>query len=327
MHYCVIGSGAMGGLYGLRLIAAGKSVSFLDIDREHIDVINENGFRLSGITGDNSYEVMGSTDPAALEGLVDVVLFHTHTNGTKAGAKAASIVLKPEGWAVTFQNGIGNVETLVAALGEERVVGGISYHSANLVAAGHTEHTNVGPTYIGELNGERSERVNELIKELESAGFEPKFSSNIMSVIWSKFTHNCAINAICAVSGLRSGDVARNASADALQTKILDEVLSVVLAKGIPLMPENSKEYIKTQTGLRFNKPSMLQHMESARPTEIDALNGALVEEAQNLGISVPFNEALVMMVKAREAAMAELSAGVVRDYARMEREAQGLKN
>ena len=128
MHYCVIGSGAMGGLYGLRLIAAGKSVSFLDIDREHIDVINENGFRLSGITGDNSYEVMGSTDPAALEGLVDVVLFHTHTNGTKAGAKAASIVLKPEGWAVTFQNGIGNVETLVAALGEERVVGGISYH-------------------------------------------------------------------------------------------------------------------------------------------------------------------------------------------------------
>ena len=148
-----------------------------------------------------------------------------------------------------------------------------------------------------------------------------------MSVIWSKFTHNCAINAICAVSGLRSGDVARNASADALQTKILDEVLSVVLAKGIPLMPENSKEYIKTQTGLRFNKPSMLQHMESARPTEIDALNGALVEEAQNLGISVPFNEALVMMVKAREAAMAELSAGVVRDYARMEREAQGLKN
>lgn len=327
MRYCVVGAGAMGGLYGLSLVAAGHSVDFVDIDPAHVEAINQDGFRLSGITGDARYPVKATTDPTSLAGTADIVLFHTHTNGTRAGAEAAGVVLKPDGWAVTLQNGIGNVETLTEVLGAARVVGGISYHSAALAGPGHAVHTNAGPSYVGEVGGGGSARVEALVETLAGAGFAPEAAPDIMSVIWSKFVHNCGVNAICAVSGLRSGEVARTPAADALQSRILDEVMAVVAAKGIKLVRDDTVDYIKGHTFLKYNKPSMQQHMEAARPTEIDALNGALVREAQALGVPVPFNEALVMMVKAREAAVAEAASGIVRDYAALEAAAEAERD
>ena len=323
MEYCVIGAGAMGGLYGLSLINAGHSVTFLDVNAEHVEEINRNGYRLSGVTGDKTYKVKATLDPNDLVGSADVVLFHTHTNGTAAGAKSASLVLKPDGWAISLQNGIGNVEELVKILGPGRVVGGISYHSAALSAPGHALHTNTGPTYIGELDGSSSDRVQELMNTMRLSGFEPEVVPDIMSVIWSKFVLNCGINPLCAVSGLRAGEVARNAAADLMQSLVLDEVMAVVRAKGVELTNDDMIGYIKKLTRLRYNKPSMQQHMEAARPTEIDSLNGALVREAKLLGVKVPFNEALVLMVKAREAAMIESASGISRDYTALEAEAE----
>jgi 2-dehydropantoate 2-reductase len=323
MRYCVVGAGAMGGLYGLRLAAKGHQVDFLDVNRNHVDAINRSGFRLSGVTGDNTYPVKATVDAGSLAGTADIVLFHPHTTGTVAAAASAATVLKPEGWAVTLQNGIGNVEALVEALGEPRVVGGISYHSAAMAGPGHSVHTNAGQTYLGELGGCGSPRVEAFAAALRDAGFEPEIVPDIMSVIWSKFVHNCAINALCAVSGMRSGEVARHEAASALQTRILEEVMAVVQAKGITLTQKDPIGYIKAHTFLRYNKPSMQQHMEAARPTEIDSLNGALVREAMALGVPVPYNEALTLLVKAREWAVAEAASGVVRDYAAMEAEAE----
>lgn len=322
MKYCVVGAGAMGGLYGLGLAAKGHSVDFLDVDQTHVDAINRGGFRLSGVTGDNTFPVKATTYRDSLAGTADIVLFHPHTTGTVAAAETANVVLKPEGWAVTLQNGIGNVEALVEALGAARVVGGISYHSAALAGPAHSVHTNAGATYLGELGGGGSPRVDGLVAALLDAGFAPEVAPDITSVIWSKFVHNCAINAICAVAGMRSGEVARLPAASELQTRVLEEVMEVVAAKGITLTNPDPIGYIKAHTFLRYNKPSMQQHMEAARPTEIDSLNGALVREAKVLGIPVPFNEALTLMVKAREWGVAEAASGIVRDYAAMEAEA-----
>ena len=322
MKYCVVGAGAMGGLYGLGLAAKGHSVDFLDVDQTHVDAINRGGFRLSGVTGDNTFPVKATTYRDSLAGTADIVLFHPHTTGAVAAAETANVVLKPEGWAVTLQNGIGNVEALVEALGAARVVGGISYHSAALAGPAHSVHTNAGATYLGELGGGGSPRVDGLVAALLDAGFAPEVAPDITSVIWSKFVHNCAINAICAVAGMRSGEVARLPAASELQTRVLEEVMEVVAAKGITLTNPDPIGYIKAHTFLRYNKPSMQQHMEAARPTEIDSLNGALVREAKVLGIPVPFNEALTLMVKAREWGVAEAASGIVRDYAAMEAEA-----
>ena len=322
VHICVVGAGAMGGLYGLSLARSGQAVSFLDIDQAHVDAMTSGGYRLSGVTGDVTLQVPASSDPRRFAGTADIVLFHPHTLGTRDAAGAAATVLGPEGWAVTLQNGIGNVEALCDALGRDRVVGGISYHSAALAGPGHAVHTNGGPTWLGELDGGGSDRIETLAGLLRQAGFDTRIAPDITSVIWTKFIHNCGVNAICAVSGLRSGDVARTAAASELQDRILEEAMAVVAAKGVALTLDDPVAHIRRETWLRFNKPSMQQHMEAARPTEIDALNGALVREGRALGVPVPFNEALVLMVRAREAAVALEASGVERDFAALEAEA-----
>ena len=323
MKYCVVGAGAMGGVYGLGLVSAGHQVTFFDVNEEHVSAINKRGYRLSGVTGDNTFTVNATSNPDDLANSSDVVLFHTHTNGTADGAKSAATILKPEGWAISLQNGIGNIEELGRVLGPSRVVGGISYHSAALAAPGHAVHTNSGKTLLGELDKKPSSRVEALMETLLHSGFTPEISLDIMGAIWSKFVLNCGINPVCAISGLRAGEVARNAAADKMQSRILEEVMSVVEAKGINLDNDDMVAYVKKLTRTRYNKPSMQQHMEGGRPTEIDTLNGALVREAQALGISTPFNEALVLMIKAREATMMETVKGIEKDYAKLEAEAE----
>ncbi len=322
MRYCVVGAGAMGGLYGIGLAASGCEVDFYDVDRAHVDAIRANGFRLSGATGDRTLAVRATADTADLAGTADIVLFHPHTLGTRAAAEAANAILKPEGWAVTLQNGIGNVEILAEVLGAGRAAAGVSYHSAALGGPGHAIHTNPGVTRMGEVAGGPSPRLEALAEAMRGAGLEAEVVADVEAAIWTKFILNCAVNALCAVSGLRTGEVARNPSADAFQDRIVAEAMAVVEAKGIKLLIDDPVGSIKRGTRRRYNRPSMLQHMEAARPTEIHTLNAALASEAAALGVPAPFNEALSLLVKAREEAVARDAAATPRDYEALEAEA-----
>ena len=320
MRFCVVGAGAMGGVYGLNLIDAGYEVDFLDVNLDHIKSVKKDGFRISGIGGQRVQKVNISAHENDFVNSADVVLFQAHTTGTKSAASSVATVLKPDGWVITLQNGIGNIEALSAVLGEERVVGGISYHSAALEDLGHVSHTNDGTTFIGELNGAISKRVKDLAEAFKKASLSPEITADILGVIWGKFVVNCGINPLCAVTGLRSGEIARNNAAAEMQTKILEEIMAVVEAKGIKLPNNDMITYVKRLTRARYNKPSMQQHIEAGRLTEIDALNGALVSEAKSLNISVPFNEALVNLVKAREFAMQQAFMDPKVDYEELER-------
>ena len=102
-----------------------------------------------------------------------------------------------------------------------------------------------------------------------------------MGVVWSKFVHNCAINPISAITGLRPGEIARDPAAAHLLVRLLDEILAVVERAGIRLPEHDPRVAIYDHAWKRYNRPSMQQHIEACRQTEIDALNGALLEKAQ----------------------------------------------
>ena len=93
-------------------------------------------------------------------------------------------------------------------------------------------------------------------------------------------------------------------------------------AKGIALHDPGIKEAIKAQCWKKFNKPSMQQHIEAGKRTEIDALNGAVLRLAREVGVPVPFNEALTMLIKGREKSQRQLLHEPPIDYAAMEQDA-----
>ena len=301
MKFCIIGAGAMGSLYGGGLAASGHEVTLIDAWSEVVEAINRDGLRLDGIGGDRRIGVQAAT-PDTASGRVDYALVQVDANNTAAAAQCAQRLVGDDGCAITLQNGIGNVETLSDCLGKDRVLGGISYNSVTNTNPGHATHTNAGHTLIGELDGTRSDRVQLLCEALEGAGFETVISDNIIGVIWNKWIHNSAINPISAVTGLLAGEIAGNPAADELQDHLLSEILEVVRAKGIVLADENPAVEIKETSATVMIKPSMLQHMESGRQTEIDSQNGAVVREGQALGIPTPWNHAITLLVKARSA-------------------------
>jgi 2-dehydropantoate 2-reductase len=322
VRICVIGAGSMGSLYGGLLARAGSEVTLVDTWAEHVEAIRRAGLRLDGITGDLTIPVRATTRAEDVAD-ADLAIVLVDAGSTGAAAVTASRVLADDGYAITLQNGIGNIEALTDVLGAGRVLAGLSYHSAALQKPGHVTHTHAGPTWIGELDGSHSPRLQRLHATLESAGFSPVSVDDIQGFIWGKLVHNCAINAICAVAGLRVGEIPQSPGADHLQTKIIEEALAVVAARGLTLPEADPLGAIKAFCRVKFNKPSMLQHVEQGKRTEIDALNGAIVREGRALGIPTPYNEALTWLTRAVEQRMQRLVHGDPLDYERLEAEAR----
>jgi 2-dehydropantoate 2-reductase len=318
MKICVIGAGAMGSVYGGLLARAGSEVRLVDVWREDVEAINRDGVRLEGVLGELRIPVPASEAPPA--GMnADLAMIWTDSNNTRAAAQSAAAVLAPDGYAITLQNGIGNVETLIEVLGARRVAAGSSMCSAAMYGPGRAGFTHRGTTSIGEVRGGGSERMDRLHAELERAGFEVEIHPDIMARIWTKFALNCAINALCASTGLRLGELARLPATDRLQDRVIDEILAVTAAKGLRLEYADFRATVKQHCWSKFSRPSMLQHMDAGKRTEIDALNARLVEEARMLGVPAPYNDAVACLLKGVEHKRRTARGRTEADYARLD--------
>jgi 2-dehydropantoate 2-reductase len=322
MRIYMIGAGAMGGVYGGLLARAGYDVTLIDPREDHIGKIRSEGIALEGVRGKHVIKLPAQTDPAGLP-RGDLAVIFTDSNSTRDAAKAARQLLKPDGFALTLQNGIGNVEALIDELGRERVIAGVSMNSAANPAAGRSAYTNVGMTSIGELDGRDTARVKRVAQMLNEAEIPTEIIPDPMNWIWGKFVLNCGVNALTAITGLRSGEIYRTPEVSALQDRVIDEIMAVVERKNLKLPEKNPRKKIKDHCRIRYNKPSMMQHIEQGRRTEIDALNGALVREAKALGIATPYNEAVVAMVKGLEKSRRQALHEPPRDYKKLEEEAE----
>lgn len=322
MRIYMIGSGAMGSFYGGLLANAGYDVTLIDPREDHVGLIQRDGLIVEGVRGRHVVRLPAHTRHTGLSPC-DLVIVFTDTNSTRDAARAAKEVLKPDGFALTLQNGIGNVEALQAELGSARVAAGVTMNSGAFPEPGRAIYTNAGLTSIGELDGRVTPRIEAVAAMLNAAGIETAIVDNPMSHIWSKFVHNCATNALAAITGLRAGEIWRTPEVSALQDRLIDEILAVVERKGIRLVEADPRRKIKDHCRIRYNRPSMMQHVEQGRRTEIDALNGAIVREAKALGMAVPYNEAVVAMVKGVEKGRMQLLHEPPRDYKQLEAQAE----
>ena len=299
MRIAVIGAGNMGCVYGANLARVGEEVTMVDTWREHVDAMRDHGLAMEGQNGTFTAAVEAATDTREVTG-IDAAIVLVNAYDTAAAATTAKQVLKPDGYALTLQNGMGNVETLTAALGAERVLAGLSFHSGDLKGPGEVTHTNTGPTYLGELDRTRSERLLHLADLMAKAQLNPVLEADITVAMWSKFVYNCGINALCAITELRPGYIREVPELDEFQTRIIDETLALVDAKGITLPDPDMATTIKDYCAAKFHRVSMAQHLARGRRTEIDALNGYVARESARLGLSAPCSDALTRLMKGR---------------------------
>lgn len=301
MHLVVIGPGNMGSLYGARLAASGTAVTLLGrAGSPHIAAIRkQGGLQVDGVEG-AFFAKLNAADAAADVAPADGVVVLVNSYTTPVAAESAASILKPEGWALTLQNGLGHVELLSAKLGAHRVLAGSSYISATVTAPGHVRHTGSNTTYLGELDGQETPRLQDLVQRLEAAKLQPQVVPDITVQLWDKFLFNCAVNPLCAITGLPPSGLVADAELNALRCGVVAEAKALAAAKGLALRPEADRRIAEWCVD-KGHEPSMTQHLRRGQRTEIDALNGLIVRESEALGLPAPVNRFISTVVRGLE--------------------------
>jgi len=298
------GGGAMGGIFGGWLKAAGHDVTLIDVSRSAIEEINSRGLRIEEKDGTTrTVEVRASSDPEAV-GPVDLVLNFVKCYHTDAAVKAARPMLGPETAVLTLQNGWGNADRIAGVVGRERVLVGLTYHGGTLIGPGHVKHPGVGITHVGELSGEITPRLTRVVDAFRGAGFETVASPAILVEVWKKLALNACTLPTSALLRFFAHQLVAHEGVKAEMRAILAEVVAVAEAQGIPL---DFDERWAAITGLLEKavggKASIFQDVEARRQTEIDVINGAIVEAGRRVGVPTPHNDAMVNLVKSLEGA------------------------
>lgn len=305
MKIAVIGAGAMGGVVGGLLQRGGNEVALLDVSREVIDAINAGGLRVDDREGNSEIVNVRATDNPAEVGVVDLAIVFVKCYHTEAAVRGAAPMIGDQTIVLSLQNGWGNGPRIAGLVGEERLLLGVCYHSATVLGPGRVLHAGKGPTFIGEPRGGMSERLLLAAETFNRAGIEVNATENVLKEIWAKLALNVATLPTSATARLCAPQLLQTEEMKNLMRELLREVVAVARAQNIPMEFGERWEAI---TGLLARlaptaKGSMIQDVERARQTEIDVINGAIVEAGQRLGIPTPYNNAMVWMVKAVEAA------------------------
>lgn len=296
------GGGAMGGLFGGYLSCAGNEVALIDVSKAAIAAINADGLVIEEKDGSTpAFSVRATDDPASV-GQVDLIVNFVKCYHTEAAVRAAAPMIGADTAVLSLQNGWGNAPRIASIVGEERVLVGLTYHSATLLAPGRVKHPGVGMTYMGELSGKPSKRLDQIADVFRTASFEVTVTDRILDEVWKKLALNACTLPTAALLRFFAHELAAFEPAKQEMAAILKEVVAVANAQGIALdYDERWKAIIGLLEKAIGGKASMLQDVEAQRQTEIEVINGAIVAAGKKAGIATPHNDAMVWMIQAAE--------------------------
>jgi len=302
MEILIIGAGAMGGLFGA-LLAPHAAVCLFTTNAGHARAINQDGLTLTGMEGTaRRIKVRALTNPDRYGGQADLVLICTKARSTGAAAATALRFLAADGLVLTLQNGLGNLEQIAAVVGPARAAAGITAQAATLLAPGQIRHAGCGPTVLGAGPGQGG-TIAAIAALFNQAGIETRVSADVEALLWSKLIVNVGINALTALLRVPNGVLAQVPACDALMAEAVAEAVAVARALRIGLEYEQQLDRVRQVCVLTAaNRASMLQDILKGAPTEIDAINGAVVAKGCEAGVPTPVNLLLTRLIKALEA-------------------------
>jgi len=232
---------------------------------------------------------------------VDAAVICVKTHGTAWAADVATRVLRKDGVAVTIQNGLGNYETLRDAVGGERAAVGAIYVGARLDEKGELQATGPGRVVIGRPGGALPGRgLEQLATLLAAGGMSVTVVDDPWPAVWRKVAANAAMNPTTALLGYTNAELAADDAAARVADTLSAEVARVATAAGVPLGEDEARGSWREVARLTGpNRSSMLQDVQAGRPTEIDAICGAVHREGERRGVAAPLNLAMTVLVSA----------------------------
>ena len=297
MHFLIVGPGAMGCLFAARLKKAGYDVTLLDYKKERAEQINNQGIMVEGVTGKYTEKVTTVVEGGPIR--PDVVLICVKSYKTGEAGKAIKSWIQPKTRVVTLQNGVGNLEILEEIFGKEKILGGVSAEGATLLGPGKIRHAGQGEAIIGP-GGDPDSPAERIISDFNKAGFQSRSTANVDDLIWGKLIINVGINALTAITRLKSGRLPELPGSRRIMEEAVKEAVSVADAKKINLpYPDPLGRVVEVCRATAGNIASMLQDVLKERMTEVDFINGAIVREGKVLGIPTPVNLTLTSLVLA----------------------------
>ncbi|HLF28788.1 MAG TPA: 2-dehydropantoate 2-reductase [Anaerolineae bacterium] len=305
MNISIIGTGAMGELFGARLSRV-ANVALLGAWTEAVRTMQRDGIQ---IEDEGTFRVHAANDPDDAPP-ADLAIVLVKTYQTERAARWTARTLKPTGLALTLQNGLGNIELLAAQVGVDRAMLGVTTQGATLIGPGHVRSGGRGTTHLGFLPIERAaprdwsadSLAYETTALLNAVELPSIVSENVEALAWGKVLINAAINPLTAILRVPNGALVESNETLELMRAIVAEASMVAQAHGVRLPYPDPFERVKqVAQATAANTSSMLQDVLKGRPTEIDAINGKIVERGQQVGAPTPVNSALAALVRALE--------------------------
>ncbi len=284
----------MAGLFGGRL-ASHANVTLLGSWAEGLQALRAGGILLHENDDITQAEVQVAEDPLECTGATRALVL-VKSWQTKTAAKILATCLAPDGVAMTLQNGLGNIELLEEAIGPERAALGVTTCGAALLGPGEVRAGGSGPTYVAS-----HPRLGSMVELLKTAGFEVHTAQDLEGLLWGKLAVNAGINALTALLEIRNGELLARPDARALMNEAAMETARVAEAKGIKLPyddPVAQVEQVAERTA--ENESSMFQDIRRGAPTEVNAINGAVVREGERINLPTPINRVLWHLVLAK---------------------------
>ena len=229
MKSAVWGSGAIGGVVGAGIAAAGEDVLLVDIVPEHVSAMNEHGLLIKSATGEQRVPVRAAL-PEQVRGKLDLVFLGVKSQHTNAALDALLPSLTPESAVVSLQNGV-NEPHIAQRVGANRTIGCLVDFSADYHAPGEIMRARAGNLFIGEMDGSMSPRLAE-IHRLCAFSTRTHSCKNIMGFVWAKMC-KATVDSMTALVDHNSLELRADRTYHPVRIQLLREAIKVAAASGV----------------------------------------------------------------------------------------------
>ena len=297
---CIVGCGAIGSIFGAHLARLpGVEVHAYDVWKEHTKAIRERGLRISG-AAEFTARLHATSDAKEIPPC-EFGIVATKSTHTRPAIEQTAHIFSGKSAVCSVQNGVGNEEIIAGHV--RYVIRGTTFPAGHVVEPGHVGFDINGDTWIGpfEPTGTPFARVKELADLLNRAGLKVIALEDARGAQWAKLIFNASTNPVGALTLLHHGAATRFGPTGDLFNRLIDEGLAVARALGIEVHGDPRELVKKGANAPGKHKASMLQDVLAKRQTEVDFMNGAIVEWGEKVGVATPLNRAMWALIKGLE--------------------------